>query len=103
MTAVAEQASSTRSGTGGCGQRRSALRPAAASPRNSSPLSSFTTRHLHSHGWRRSMRALLAGLGFLLFAGSALAQDPSDTVTVGPWKIATTYEADNFKNCTMSR
>jgi hypothetical protein len=29
--------------------------------------------------------------------------DPADVVRVGPWVIATTYKADKFDNCTMSR
>lgn len=35
----------------------------------------------------------------------AFAQETSDsqTVTVGDWTIATTYEADRFENCTMAR
>lgn len=35
----------------------------------------------------------------------AFAQEASDsqTVTVGDWMIATTYEADRFENCTMTR
>jgi hypothetical protein len=32
----------------------------------------------------------------------ALPQD-NQTVRVGPWAIATTYKADKFDNCTMSR
>ena len=49
------------------------------------------------------MRVLFAWAGFLVIASSAAAQSALDSVKVGPWKIATTYEADNFKNCTMSR
>ncbi|MGO4837808.1 hypothetical protein AB4144_36750 [Rhizobiaceae sp. 2RAB30] len=35
----------------------------------------------------------------------ALAAESSNdqTVTVGPWTIATTYKGDSFENCTMSR
>ena len=46
---------------------------------------------------------------FVCFAVSAakpaFAQDAADnqTVLVGPWAIATTYKADTFENCTMSR
>lgn len=38
-------------------------------------------------------------------ATPALAAESSDdqTVTVGPWTIATTYQGDAFENCTMSR
>src|SRR5262245_45152002 len=41
-------------------------------------------------------------IGFL--AASAVAE-PRDyqTVTIGPWAIATTYKADKFESCTMSR
>ena len=49
------------------------------------------------------MRAFLATASVFLLANSALAQSALDTVMVGPWKIATTYEADKFQNCTMSR
>jgi hypothetical protein len=40
-----------------------------------------------------------------LLIPSALAQQAPDiqTVTVGPWTIATTYKADKFDNCTMTR
>jgi hypothetical protein len=52
------------------------------------------------------MRTPLA-LGFVTFlTTSVLAQQqPRDnqTVTVGPWVVATTYKADKFDNCTMSR
>src|SRR5262249_16306927 len=36
---------------------------------------------------------------------SALAQEPEDRqiVAVGPWHITTTYKADRFANCTMTR
>jgi hypothetical protein len=35
----------------------------------------------------------------------ALAQQPLDsqTVVVGPWTIETTYKAEKFENCTMTR
>ncbi len=56
------------------------------------------------------MRAILAG-AFLsvvhaaLAATPALAQQQTDaqSVAVGPWTIATTYKADKFENCTMTR
>jgi hypothetical protein len=40
-----------------------------------------------------------------LLTSSALAQQAqqSQKVTVGPWEITTTYKADKFDNCTMSR
>jgi hypothetical protein len=49
------------------------------------------------------MEASLVCLGFL--TSTALAQQPQEgqTVAVGPWSIATTYKADKFDNCTMSR
>ena len=45
----------------------------------------------------------LVCLAFL--SSSALAQpaQESQNVSVGPWKIATTYRADKFDNCTMTR
>ena len=49
------------------------------------------------------MRKSLAAVGFFLLANAASAQSALDSVMVGPWKIATTYEADKFQNCTMSR
>lgn len=51
------------------------------------------------------MRAILAFFSALAFVGPVLAQQPSDspTVTVGPWSIATTYKADMFENCIMTR
>jgi hypothetical protein len=51
------------------------------------------------------MRVILASAGIALVAGPALAQKPLDlqTVSVGAWTIATTYKADKFENCTMTR
>ena len=51
------------------------------------------------------MRAIFACAGFLILTNAAFAQQRTDSqvVTVGPWSIATTYEADNFENCTMTR
>jgi hypothetical protein len=47
------------------------------------------------------------GLFFaMLLTTSVLAQpqpQDSQTVTVGPWVIATTYKAEKFDNCSMSR
>jgi len=46
----------------------------------------------------------LVYLAFLTFlTSSALAQQPQESVSVGPWEIATTYKADKFDNCTMTR
>ena len=51
------------------------------------------------------MRAIFACVGFLILANAAFAQQGTNSqpVRVGPWSIATTYEADNFENCTMTR
>lgn len=56
------------------------------------------------------MRAILAGaclsvMHAVLAAPPALAQQQTDaqSVAVGPWTIATTYKADKFENCTMTR
>ena len=40
-----------------------------------------------------------------LLTSSALAQPAQQIqkVTVGPWEITTTYKADKFDNCTMTR
>ena len=52
--------------------------------------------------WKRSI--VLAAY-FASFAVPATAAEVSDsqTVSVGPWTVATTYKADTFENCTMSR
>ena len=47
------------------------------------------------------MRTLFSLCLAIFLTTSALAED--QTVTVGPWAIATTYKADKFENCTMSR
>src|SRR5215467_6399879 len=50
------------------------------------------------------MRTPFALLSAILLTTSAIAQSrDSETVTVGPWAIATTYKADKFESCTMSR
>jgi hypothetical protein len=56
------------------------------------------------------MRKTLALASIVLFtalvtAPPALAQRPlgAQTVSIGPWAIATTYKADKFENCTMTR
>jgi hypothetical protein len=51
------------------------------------------------------MRTGVALACMVPLVSSALAQEPEDrqTVAVGPWHIATTYKADRFDNCTMTR
>jgi hypothetical protein len=51
------------------------------------------------------MRTPLALAYIALLTSSALAQQPLDiqTITIGPWAITTTYKADKFDNCTMTR
>jgi hypothetical protein len=54
----------------------------------------------------RIMRALFVISLVAFLATSVFAQPQSrdkQTVTVGPWAIATTYKAGEFDNCTMSR
>ncbi len=42
--------------------------------------------------------------GFVaLLTTSTFAQPQDQTVKVGPWTVATTYKADKFDDCTMSR
>jgi hypothetical protein len=47
------------------------------------------------------------GLFFATFLTTSVLAQPqpqdSQTVTVGPWVIATTYKAEKFDNCSMSR
>jgi hypothetical protein len=52
-----------------------------------------------------TMRVILAFACISTLAKPTLAQQPPDIqpVAVGPWKIATTYKADKFENCTMTR
>ncbi len=52
-----------------------------------------------------TMRAIIVFACLSILVGPALAQQPLDTQTlaVGPWTIATTYKADKFENCTMTR
>jgi hypothetical protein len=45
----------------------------------------------------------LVCLAFLTSSALAQQAQESQTVSVGPWKIATTYKADKFDNCTMTR
>lgn len=51
------------------------------------------------------MRVVLAFACCSMLAHPAFAQQSLDTQTVivGPWTIATTYKADKFENCTMTR
>lgn len=51
------------------------------------------------------MRVMLALAGISMLAQPVFAQQSLDTqtVVVGPWTIATTYKADKFENCTMTR
>jgi len=50
------------------------------------------------------MRALLTSFATLICALSAQAQQVrTEAVLVGPWSISTSYKADRFENCTMSR
>ena len=50
------------------------------------------------------MRTEFAAL-FMGFLATSAVAEPRDyqTVTIGPWAIATTYKADKFQSCTMSR
>ena len=47
------------------------------------------------------------GLFFATFLTTSVLAQPqpqnNQTVTVGPWAIATTYKAEKFDNCSMSR
>jgi hypothetical protein len=42
---------------------------------------------------------------FATFLTTSVLAQPQDnqTVTIGPWVIATTYKAEKFDNCSMSR
>jgi hypothetical protein len=53
----------------------------------------------------QTMRTPIALACITLLTSSAFAQQAPDiqTVTIGPWAIATTYKADKFDNCTMTR
>jgi hypothetical protein len=52
-----------------------------------------------------TMRTVSAIACVALLASPAFAKknQESETVTVGPWKIATTYNGDKFENCVMRR
>jgi hypothetical protein len=51
------------------------------------------------------MHALHTLICLVFLTSSALAQQAqeSQSVSIGPWTIATTYRADKFDNCTMTR
>ena len=49
------------------------------------------------------MRTPVALSAALLLATSILAQAQDQTVTAGPWTIATSSKAEKFDSCTMSR
>ena len=51
------------------------------------------------------MRTTVALVCLTFLTSPAVAQQQQDgpTVTVGPWSIATTYKADKFDYCTMTR
>ena len=49
------------------------------------------------------MRTPVALSVALLLTTSILAQAQDQTVTVGPWTIATSSKAEKFDSCTMSR
>jgi hypothetical protein len=49
-------------------------------------------------------RTLIAIFFAMLTTGPTFAESrDSETVSVGPWTIATTYKGEKFDNCTMSR
>src|SRR5258708_8985924 len=50
------------------------------------------------------MRSSIVALSLALFSGtSVIAHAQDQTVSVGPWTIATSSKADKFDSCTMSR
>jgi hypothetical protein len=54
--------------------------------------------------WKSQMRVILACVAFVAVVNPAFAQKTTDqSVTVGPWSIVTTYKAEKFTNCTMTR
>jgi hypothetical protein len=53
---------------------------------------------------RMYFKFLLATATTALYVSTSLAQqNTKETVGVGPWSITTTYRANRFENCTMSR
>jgi hypothetical protein len=55
--------------------------------------------------WSLTMRTTCVLACLVLTASAAFAQQLANNqvVSIGPWQIATTYKADKFDNCTMSR
>jgi invasion protein IalB len=53
----------------------------------------------------RAMRAAALSACLIFLISPAFGQQPPDRqiIMVGPWSIATTYKADKFDSCTMSR
>jgi hypothetical protein len=49
------------------------------------------------------MRSPIATSIALFLATSAIADAQDQTVSVGPWTIATSFKADKFDSCTMNR
>ena len=53
---------------------------------------------------RRYFKFLLVTVATAFYVSPSIAQqNPRETVVVGPWSITTTYKANRFENCTMSR
>jgi hypothetical protein len=50
-----------------------------------------------------TMRSLVVLSLALVFVQSVIAHAEDQTVSVGPWTIATSFKADKFQSCTMSR
>ena len=74
----------------------------AGSPEELELPSTLVRSELTLDAGRVTMRKSLAAVGFFLLANAASAQSALDSVMVCP-SVATTYEADKFQNCTMSR
>jgi hypothetical protein len=51
----------------------------------------------------QAMRKSFALLFAIIFAPSAAQSRDGQTVSIGPWAIATHYKTDKFENCSMSR
>jgi hypothetical protein len=58
---------------------------------------------IYSSEERRPMRTPVALSLAVPLATSAMAYAEDQTVTAGPWTIATSYKADKFDSCSMSR
>jgi hypothetical protein len=54
-------------------------------------------------GMKKSSAILAVFLAVTAMPAAAAESSDNQTVTVGPWTIATTYKGDSFENCTMSR